>query len=103
MALVNILAQSSNSINWEYLLKKISVLDLSHIEIFPIPKELGFEMDCIGINVHRGYTDRRVVISELKQAINCLIPFELTFIELYDGIEIVPGNIDTIFNGLLAS
>ena len=102
MALVNILAQSSNSINWEYLLKKFSALDLSHIEIFPIPKELGFEKDCIGINVHRGYTDRQVVISELKQAINCLIQFGLTFIELYDGIEIVPGNVDTIFNGLLA-
>ena len=103
MAIVNILAQSSYSINWEEILDKYSILTLPHVEIFPIPKELGFEQDCIWINVHRGYSDRKVVISELKQAINCLIPFELTFIELYDGIEIVSGNIDTIFNGLLAS
>ncbi|MEO6980813.1 MAG: hypothetical protein ABJA76_11295 [Mucilaginibacter sp.] len=103
MAVVNILAQSSNSINWEYLLKKFSVLNFLHIEIFPIPRELGFEQDCVGINVHNGYSDRQAVISELKQAISFFTSFELTFIELYDGAEIVSGNIDKIFNGLLAS
>jgi len=102
MALVNILAQSSNAINWEYLLKKISALDLSYIEIFPIPRELGFEQDCVGINVHRGYSDKAIVILELKQAISSFTPFGLRFIELYNGVEIVSGNIDTIFDGLLA-
>ncbi|MCO5950096.1 hypothetical protein [Mucilaginibacter flavidus] len=102
MAIVNILARSDYSINWEEVLNRYSILTFPHVEVFPIPKELGFEMDCIGINVHKGYSDSAIVISELKQAISFFTSFGLRFIELYDGIEIVPGNIDKIFNGLLA-
>jgi hypothetical protein len=101
MAIVNIIAQSTYSINWENILHRYSALALNHVEIFPIPQELGFEQDSIGINVHRGYPNKEVVISELKKIIDFFISFDLKFVELYYGIEISSSNIETIAERLL--
>ena len=101
MALVNILAQSSSPINWEHILDRYSNLSLTHIENFPIPKELGFAQDAIGISVHQGYNNNDAVILDLKKAVDFFKSSNLALVELYDGVEIVPGNIDVVFGGLL--
>jgi len=100
MAILNVLAKSNGTINWDDL-SRYTDLDLSHIEIFPIPKELGFDQDCIGINIHKGYSDKKIVMSELKKAIDFLAPYNLKFIELYDGVEINKDNIVAVADKLL--
>jgi len=101
MAIINILAQSNGSVDWEDILDKYSRLSLSNVEVFPIPKQLGFEQDAIGINVHRGFDSKQAVISNLKKVVDLLMSINFTLIELYDGVRIVPGNMDVLFNGLL--
>ena len=100
MAIFNVLAKSNGSINWDDL-SRYTDLDLSHIEIFPIPKELGFDQDCIGINIHKGYSDKVVVLEELELAIDFLMRFKLEFIELYDGVEVSQDNIVAIAEKML--
>lgn len=100
MAILNVLAKSDSLINWEDL-NRYTDLDLSYIEIFPIPKELGFDQDCIGINIHKGYSDKGIIMSELKRAIDFFAPYNLKFIELYDGVEIHKDNIVAVVDKLL--
>jgi len=100
MAILNVLAKSNGSINWEDLIRYAN-LNLSHIEIFPIPKELGFDQDCVGINIHKGYSDKEIVMSEFKRAIDFLAPYNLKFIELYDGVEIHKDSIIAVVDKLL--
>lgn len=101
MAFVNILAQSDSSINWDNLLNEYSYLDLSHVEIFPIPKELGFDQDCVGINVHDGYLSKEIVMSELTQATDFFINYKLKLFELYYGVEINQDNFTAVIDKLL--
>jgi hypothetical protein len=103
MALINILAQSNDAADWENILDKYSRLSLSYVEVFPIPKQLGFGQDAIGINVHHGYDSKHAVISDLKKVVDLLMSLNFTLTELYDGVMIVPGNMDALFNGLLTS
>lgn len=99
MALINILAKSKASIKWVEFLDGFSVLNLSNIEVFPIPKELGFDYDCLGINVQSNYSDKQIVISELKTLVNFFGSYK--YIELYDGIEIDGNNLAAIIDKLL--
>lgn len=101
MAGFNVLARSDGSINWDNLLNDYSNLNLAEVEIFPIPKELGFDQDAVGINVHNGYPDKRNVIAELKLAIDLFSLYNLKFTELYDGIEIDSNNVELIADQLL--
>lgn len=101
MAVLNILAKSSKSITWDKLLNQYSNLNSPHIEIFPIPKELGFDEDCIGINVQNGYLNKEIVISELKLVIEFFASYNLKFIELYDGLEVTQDNIVIMASKLL--
>jgi hypothetical protein len=103
MALINILATSPKSINWSDFLKDYGGLNIFSLEVFPIPKELGFDEDNIGISVHRGYSDRNIVISEIAHLIAFFRsdPYNLKFIELYDGIEVGPKNVIMLIDKLL--
>ena len=102
MALINILAKGPRNINWDVFLNDYRGLNIHSLEVFPIPKELGFDGDSIGISVHRGYVDRNIVISELGQLIALFIsnPYNLKFIELFDGIEVRPENVVMLINRL---
>ncbi|AYL97838.1 hypothetical protein [Mucilaginibacter celer] len=103
MALLNLIAKSEKGINWDHFFDRYSALNLDRIEVFPIPKELGFDVDCIGVNVHKGYTNRKTVIAQLEQIITFGSgdPYLLKFTELYDGIEIYPANASDVFGKLL--
>jgi hypothetical protein len=103
MALINLIAKSPKEINWDRFLNDYSNLALLLIEVFPIPKDLGFDVDSIGVNVHKGYKNRKAVISELEQIISLYTrePYSFKFIELYDGIEIYPDNAANLFDKLL--
>ena len=100
MAILNVLAKSNGSINWDDL-SRYADLGLSYVEIFPIPKELGFDKDCVGINIHKGYFDKVVVLEELELAIDFLTRFNLKFIELYDGVEVLKHNIVAVAEKML--
>ncbi|SDR89271.1 hypothetical protein SAMN05216490_0143 [Mucilaginibacter mallensis] len=103
MALINILAKTTKSINWDEFLKNYWSLNVSTVEVFPIPKELGFDYDSVGISVHAGYADRSVVISEIEHLVTFFRsePYNLKFIELYDGVEVLPENVIILINKLL--
>ena len=101
MALINILAESTTEINWIKLLNYYSELNLTDIEIFPIPNELGFNKDAIGVSVHQGYTNKENVLSEIKKLMNLFISFQIRCIELYDCIEIGPNNFEGLLDKLL--
>ena len=103
MALINILAKSEKVINWNVFLKDYSNLNILNIEVFPIPKELGFNCDCVGVNIHQGYTKREIVISEIERLIKFfrLKPYDFKFIELYNGVEVHDSNVIIIIDSLL--
>jgi hypothetical protein len=103
MALINLIAKSQKEINWKYFLDDYYNLEFSDIEVFPIPKDLGFAFDSIGVSVHSGYSNRKTVILELERMIVFYSSkaYNLKFIELYDGIEIHPDNASTLFDKLL--
>jgi len=103
MALVNILVKSTKDINWNNFIKDYSSLNISNIETFPIPKELGFDYDCIGVNIHKGYVDKEVVLNEIGRFIAFFRnePYAFKFVELYNGLEIIPENLVTLMKKLL--
>ena len=105
MAIVNILGKSERSINWKAFLRDYNTLniDTQHIEIFPIPKELGFDEDSVAINVHANYTDVKTILFQLKQIVFFfqIEPYSLKFIELYDGVEINPVNAHALLERLI--
>jgi len=103
MALVNILAKSNRQLNWKKLLVDYSSLNLTEIEIFPIPKELGFDQDAIGICIHHGYSNKKTVILDMESLIAFFSSenYNLKFIELYEGIEVLPENVGELIYNLL--
>ncbi|MEO3402725.1 hypothetical protein AAFN85_02415 [Mucilaginibacter sp. CAU 1740] len=103
MALINLIAKSKKEINWGHFFGQYSALNHLYIEVFPIPKELGFNADCVGISVPKGYNNRKAVISELEQIVEFGItePYSLTFTELYDGVEISQTNASAFFDKFL--
>jgi len=101
MAVINIIAKSEKAIYWDDFLDKFSKLSLTDIEIFPIPKELGFEQDSIGVSVLSRYSNRENVISEMKILFKILNQTGLKCFELYDGIEINESIYITIIKKLL--
>lgn len=103
MALINILAKSGKTINWNVFLKDYSTLNIFDIEVFPIPKELGFDCDSVGFSIHKGYLEKEAVILEVKRLITFfqLSPYNFKFIELYDGVEVHLENVMVLISGLL--
>ena len=103
MALINILVKSTKTINWSGFIKDYSSLEISSIEAFPIPKELGFDCDCIGVNIHQGYVDKRLVIAEIDSFIAFFRkePYAFKFVELYNGLEITSENLIMLMEKLL--
>lgn len=103
MGLVNMLVKSQKTINWGCFLKDYSNLHFFNIEVFPIPKELGFNCDCIGVNVSQGYTSKEIVITELERFVTFFRsePYAFKFIELYEGLEVIPENVTLLFFKLL--
>ena len=103
MALINILAKSTKSVDWTDFLKDYWSLKILNVEVFPIPKELGFDYDSIGISAHKGYTDRSAVIFDIEHLVTFFSsePYNLKFIELYDGVEVLPENAIMLIDKLL--
>lgn len=103
MALINIIANNTKSINWQSFYHDYKLLELININLFPIPKELGFESDSVGISVHANYTDKAEVIQELKKLLVFFErePYDFKFSELYHGVEISSSNVEKECNDLL--
>jgi hypothetical protein len=101
MALINVLANNQKDIDWRNISDHYSKLGLTLVEIFPIPKELGFENDHIGICVHRGYSNRKAIIKELESATKFFLSRGFKMLELYNGSEIFLDNAISIFENLL--
>jgi hypothetical protein len=101
MAIVNILAKRKKA-DWSKITSDVTGMGLSTIQVFPIPNELGFDDDVLAINVHRGFSDKKIVLSELNLLIQYLTIHNFTIIELYDGVEISSNNMLQIIEPLLA-
>ncbi|QEC78476.1 hypothetical protein [Mucilaginibacter ginsenosidivorax] len=101
MAIINILAKSKKA-DWGKIASEVSDMALSIVQVFPIPKELGFDDDALAVNVHRGFSDKKTALAELDLLIQYLTRHNFTIIELYDGIEITSNNISQIIEPLLA-
>lgn len=103
MALINIISNGTQAINWELLYADYKRLELLNVELFPIPKELGFDHDSVGICIHKNYSDKDKVIKELKELILLLEKesYKLKFYELYNSVEISSFNVENVLNPLL--
>ena len=102
MAIVNILAKSNSLVEWVDLLNDFDGLDLSYVEIFPIPKELGFDSDALGINVQRRNLDREIALTELKKVFDYCESRNFALTELYDGMELKKENFEGIIRKFLS-
>lgn len=101
MAIINILAKSKKT-DWGKIAKDVIGMGLGIIEFFPIPGELGFDDDALAINVHRGFSDKKLVLDELNLLVRYLTMHDFKIIELYDGIEITNNNMVQTIEPLLA-
>jgi len=101
MAGINILGKNAKKIIWNDFLEGYSKLNLTSIEVFPIPQELGFKEDCIGACVHSDYNDKTEVLNQLKVLVDFLLKRQFKMTELYDGMEISTDNVIPICDKLL--
>jgi len=101
MALITILARSSHIIGWQNLSYKIVELNIDEVEVFPIPRELGFECDALGIAVSRNFKNKENVLFEISRLIVLLISMGFELTELYNGELIDDQNLGRIFLPLL--
>jgi hypothetical protein len=72
-------------LDWQELFLKIRELQLTELEIFPIPAELGFNQDAIGIAVSQRYETKEKVLVQLEKINNLLEPMDIELRELYNG------------------
>lgn len=98
MSLITIIAKNSNEIRWANLLYQIEGLSISGIEVFPIPKELGFEESAIGIAVPSNYESKQNIIDGMSKLVKLLTTMSFEITELYNG-ELI--NYDNIKKTLL--
>lgn len=101
MAVINILAKSKKA-DWVKIASDVSDMGLSIVQVFPVPRELGFDDDALAVNVHRGFSDKKTVLTELNLLIQYLTIHNFIIIELYDGVEITSNNLLQIIEPLLA-
>lgn len=97
------LVKSTEDIDWDSFLEYYSGLDLLSIEVFPIPKELGFEYDGLGVSVHRGHADKKNVMDEIMRFVKVFEsePYSFKFTELYNGNSVSSQTVASTIDGLL--
>jgi hypothetical protein len=101
MARVNIIAYAEKPWDWDSLYENIISLKLEEIEIFPIPRELGFEQDGLGILVHKNFSGKETVLRELNSLLVLFKSHHITMTELYDAIILSEMNIEKTIGALL--
>lgn len=94
MSLITIIAKSSVPVSWRQLFDEIGKMNLNTIELFPIPKELNFETDALGIAVQNNYVDKKDVAEQLNKLCEFLIGKGFELNELYNGAQINKQNIE---------
>jgi hypothetical protein len=102
MALLNIIAKASVDIDWGNLYFKIDGVDTQGIELFPIPKAIGFEHDAVGIAINSNYDNKVDLFQRLIAVCRLLKMEKFELFELYNGEEITDNNLESIYNSLLA-
>ena len=102
MSVITILAKSPHIIGWESLSSGIVSLGISKIEVFPIPVELGFDQNALGITAHRNYGNSEVLLSEMQKLIKYLISMNFELTELYSCKLLNEQNSGDIISSLLA-
>jgi hypothetical protein len=102
MAALNILAVSDKEIHWSKLLNEIQVFNLIQIEMFPIPKQLGFNLDSIGICLPSGFDDREDAVMELLKLSHFLNDHNFELTELYNGTKVTKENAKKMFITMLS-
>ena len=101
MALILVLAQSPQIIDWKSLLFKIESMNIKEVEVFPIPRELGFENDALGLAVTSNFESKENVLLEISKLITLLISMSFELTELYNGELIDEQNLREILLPLL--
>lgn len=101
MSLITILAKSKRRLDWQKLFLQIRELQLNELEIFPIPVELGFEQDAIGIAVSQRYTNSGDVVVQLRRINVLLTSMDIELRALYNGEMIADQSMERIVLALL--
>jgi hypothetical protein len=101
MALILVLAKSPQIIDWKSLLFKIESMNIKEVEVFPIPRELGFENDALGLAVTSNFESKENVLLEISKLITLLISMSFELTELYNGELIDEQNLREILLPLL--
>lgn len=101
MSLITILAKSPHIIGWESISSEIASLGLSEIEVFPIPMELGFEQNALGVSVHRKFKNKEALLTEMYKLFKYLISMDFELTELYSGKLVNEQNMRSIVLPLL--
>jgi hypothetical protein len=93
MALITIIAKGNPNIEWNKLYLDVAAINTdSDIEIFPIPRESGFDNDAIGITVPSNYENKVALFDSLDTLIKILCKSNLAVTDLYSGNEITTNN-----------
>jgi hypothetical protein len=101
MAALNILAVTDKEINWSKFDYEVQELNIEQFELFPIPKQTGFNLDAIGICLPSDFNDRECALTEFLKVSYFFKErnFELT--ELYNGTNITNENARELFLKML--
>lgn len=89
MSLITIIARSPYILSWEVLFLDIQQLELTELEVFPIPLELGFEQNAVGIAVPSVYQSKENVVLQLRKVTELLRAMDFELSELYNGALII--------------
>ena len=103
MSLITIIAKGPHDIDWEKVFPSIKELELNELEIFPIPSELGFEFDAIGIAAPSNYGNKEKLVMQLRHLVELLCSMQFKLTELYNGVLIDNGSLGSILLPLLGS
>ena len=99
MSLVTIISRSKNKVDWSELIQQLSGLPTSLVEYFPIPKELGFREDALGLSVAKN-DFRLEVFQEIKLIVTFLNSKGFQSTELYTGILVTDDSLKNILTKL---
>lgn len=103
MSLISILAKTPTVIDWKEIAKVFLAMNLKEVEVFPIPIELGFSENAIGITVHRNFSSLGNVNSEIEKILTFLSKRRFVLFELYDGEKIDLNNFERIISPILTT
>ncbi len=96
MAVIDIIGIANAKIEWVEVHKKVNDESFSIIEIFPVPKKLGFENDAIGILVNSIKGKNATEASKEIKKIVSILKNDFYFTELYNGRIINDSSINEI-------